>query len=358
MDLHTLGAGDFERTILAEIASRDYFLIVLTVGSIGRMLDGDDWLRRELAQALEAERTIIPVLDVKFDFDAVGVTTALDSLPKDFRRITSFNAVRMPAYEYFDNGLARLRSFLVPKRGSSEQTTAARPDELAEVPSRVRACDRPSVAELTGDDRDNLSGSEVQDELLGARRRRLNAPVLTGLPDGGCGWTKVSDAEEYILQKSADRNFQSSSIAYQGADTSFKSSRYLVGQIDSPTTFYRVKAIDSRPLPRASEWSNTYEEKPRPQAPQLPAPVLTVPLGGRCSWTRVPGAEEYILQKSADRSFESSSIAYQGADTSYKSSRHLTGRDYSPTTFYRVKAIGNRPFSRDSEWSNVVPGQP
>ena len=86
--------------------------------------------------------------------------------------------------------------------------------------------------------------------------------------------------------------------------------------------------------------------------------MLTGLPDGGCGWTKVSDAEEYILQKSADRNFQSSSIAYQGADTSYKSSRHLTGRAYSPTTFYRVKAIGNRPFSRDSEWSNVVPGQP
>jgi hypothetical protein len=86
----------------------------------------------------------------------------------------------------------------------------------------------------------------------------------------------------------------------------------------------------------------------------LSGPVLTVLPGGRCSWTKVLDAEMYLLQKSADRSFEASSTAYQGTDTSFGSSRRLIGRADSPTTFYRVKAVGNRPFSRDSEWSNVV----
>jgi hypothetical protein len=256
MDLQTVGAGDFARTILTEIASRDYFLIVLTVGSMERMLDDDDWLRKELAAALAAERTIIPVLDVRFDFDAVAVTSALDSLPKQFRKITSFNAVRMPAYEYFDNGLARLRSFLVPKRNSSAQTAAPSPHELSRAESGLRAYDRPSAVERTGDDKNKLPGAGVQDELLGADSRRLNAPVLTGLPGGGCSWTKVPGAAKYILQKSSDRNFQSSSIAHQGTDTSYRGPRYLVGRTDNPTTFYRVKAIGNRPASRDSEWSN------------------------------------------------------------------------------------------------------
>jgi hypothetical protein len=356
MDLQTVGAGDFARTILTEIASRDYFLIVLTVGSMERMLDDDDWLRKELAAALAAERTIIPVLDVRFDFDAVAVTSALDSLPKQFRKITSFNAVRMPAYEYFDNGLARLRSFLVPKRNSSAQTAAPSPHELSRAESGLRAYDRPSAVERTGDDKNKLPGAGVQDELLGADSRRLNAPVLTGLPGGGCSWTKVPGAAKYILQKSSDRNFQSSSIAHQGTDTSYRGPRYLVGRTDNPTTFYRVKAIGNRPASRDSEWSNTYEEKPRSPAPPLSAPVLTVLMGRGFSWTKVPGATEYILQKSSNRNFESSSIAYQGIDTSYKGSGYLIGRTDNPTTFYRVKAIGNRPVARDGEWSNVVSG--
>jgi hypothetical protein len=353
MDLHTLGAGDFERVILAEIASRDYFLIVLTVGSMERMLDDGDWLRKELAAALEAERTIIPVLDVKFNFDAVSVTTALDSLPRDFRKITSFNAVRMPAYEYFDSGLARLRSFLVPKRDSPAQKTAVRPYESAEAESRLKD-DPPSAAKLTNNDRNSPSEPEQQEQLLGVRRHRLNAPVLTGGPDGRCSWTKVRGAGEYLLQKSANRSFESSSTAYQGTDTSHRNTGYLVGRTDSPTTFYRVKAIGKSPLSRDSEWSNTYEERPRPPAPPLAAPVLTVLPGSGCSWTKVADAESYVLQKSANRSFKSSSTAYQGTDTSYKITGYLAGRTDSPTTFYRVKAIGKSPLSRDSEWSNVV----
>jgi hypothetical protein len=341
MDLHTLGAGDFERTILTEIASRDYFLIVLTVGSMERMLNDEDWLRKELAAALQAERTIIPVLDVRFDFDAVGVKNALASLPEQFRTITSFNAVRMPAYEYFDNGLARLRSFLVPERDSSAQTAAD---------------DRPSAVERAQDDKNEVPVAMVQDEPSGTDCRRLNAPVLTGQPDGRCSWTKVPGAAEYILQKSSGRTFESSSIAYQGTDTSYKGSGHLIGRTDNPKTFYRVKATGNRPASRDSGWSNTYEEKTRSPTPPLSAPVLTGLMGRGCSWTKVPGAAQYILQKSSDRTFESSSIAYQGTDTSYKGSGYLIGRADNPKTFYRVKATGNRPAPRDGEWSNVVSG--
>src|SRR3954453_6510801 len=65
------------------------------------------------------------------------------------------------------------------------------------------------------------------------------------------------------------------------------------------------------------------------------------PTGWGCSWTKVPGATTYVLQKSTDRSFEASSTAYRGADTAYKFSQPLTGGTERPTAYYRVKAIGN-----------------
>ena len=38
MDVHSLGAGEYEQTILAEVAARDYFLLVLTAGSLKGMV--------------------------------------------------------------------------------------------------------------------------------------------------------------------------------------------------------------------------------------------------------------------------------------------------------------------------------
>ena len=67
MDIHTLGAGQFKARTLREIEAHDYFVIVLTQGSLDRMQSEDDWLRREFLTALAARRTIIPVLDVDFD---------------------------------------------------------------------------------------------------------------------------------------------------------------------------------------------------------------------------------------------------------------------------------------------------
>lgn len=65
MDVHTLGAGEFDAVTLDAIRAREYFVIVLNRDSLNRMSSKDHWLRRELIAATSAGRTVIPVLDVE-----------------------------------------------------------------------------------------------------------------------------------------------------------------------------------------------------------------------------------------------------------------------------------------------------
>src|SRR5690349_5851079 len=105
MDLVSLGAGEFEPTILAEIAERDYFLLVLTSGSLNRMIHQDDWLRRELTRAIETGRTVVPVLAEGVEFRDPQVQRVISKLPKSLRNLPSYNAVRIHSPEYFDNAM-------------------------------------------------------------------------------------------------------------------------------------------------------------------------------------------------------------------------------------------------------------
>jgi hypothetical protein len=77
---------------------------------------------------------------------------------------------------------------------------------------------------------------------------------------------------------------------------------------------------------------------------QLAAPTLTVQ-GGRLSWNPVFGAQEYVIERAADESFERPERVWSGKETS-----HFVM--WSPMKHYRVKATGG--LLLDSPWSNSV----
>ena len=62
MDVGSLGGGAFEPVILREIEARTHFLVLLEPGSLDRIGEPGDWLRREIAHALTHRRNIVPLL--------------------------------------------------------------------------------------------------------------------------------------------------------------------------------------------------------------------------------------------------------------------------------------------------------
>jgi hypothetical protein len=140
MDVQSLGAGEFEQTILAEVAARDYFLLVLTAGSLEGMIREKDWLRIELMQAVESGRNVVPVLAEGFKFQDHRVREVLEKLPPPLQALPSFNAVPIPPPEYFDDAMKRIRKFLkaipnsAPSHGTDKPSgTAAAPKGVAQA---------------------------------------------------------------------------------------------------------------------------------------------------------------------------------------------------------------------------------
>ena len=62
MDVGSLGGGEFEPVILREIEARTHFLVLLEPGSLDRIGEQGDWLRREIAHALTHRRNVVPLL--------------------------------------------------------------------------------------------------------------------------------------------------------------------------------------------------------------------------------------------------------------------------------------------------------
>lgn len=69
--MESLLTGDFNEQFLDVIKKCNDVLLVLPVGGLDRCInDPKDWVRREIACALENKKNIIPVMKINFVFPA------------------------------------------------------------------------------------------------------------------------------------------------------------------------------------------------------------------------------------------------------------------------------------------------
>ena len=105
MDVESIDSGQFDTIILAQIAARAHFLVVLTHGTLEGCQEPDDWLRREIEYAMELGRNVVPILVNGFRFDANAhtyLTGKLHNLPR-------YNGPTL-YHDYFDAAMERLRT--------------------------------------------------------------------------------------------------------------------------------------------------------------------------------------------------------------------------------------------------------
>ena len=109
-DIESLRAGQFDSIILNQIAARPYFVLVLTPGTLERCGETDDWLRREIEQALATVRVIVPVHTPNFDFADLE-----QFLPSGLgREVARFNGQELPQ-RWFKFAVQQLiEEFLIP----------------------------------------------------------------------------------------------------------------------------------------------------------------------------------------------------------------------------------------------------
>jgi len=116
-DIDTLRSGDFDTELLKRIDECKDFIIVLNKGAFDRCLDStvdmkQDWLRNELAYALQKGKNIIPLM-------LDGFTEFPHNLPNDIAKVSTKNGPKYDRY-YFDDFYRRLkRDFLRPNKKST-----------------------------------------------------------------------------------------------------------------------------------------------------------------------------------------------------------------------------------------------
>jgi hypothetical protein len=236
IDSEGIDSGEVERVILRQIEQREHFVVLLQPGSLDRIGEEGDWLRREIAHALACDRNVVPVTADGFEFRRDLV------LPADVARLPRFNAVSIPP-GYFDAAMDQLRSRFLKMSSTPISPPLSETRNVADPVQPALA--RPGAG--------MAAGALVQP-----------APRLTGLQDRknvlrvGLTWTDVSGAHEYVLERAGG-------WAPPGAAPEFREVYRGPGHVynDVPATStgyqswrYRVRAGISG---KAGSWSEPVE---------------------------------------------------------------------------------------------------
>jgi tetratricopeptide (TPR) repeat protein len=100
-----IASGNFEQVILDNIRARAHFLVLLTPSALERCGDPSDWFRREIEEAIDCRRNIVPMMLESFNFGAPGIGAQLAGKMALLKR---YNGLGVPS-EYFDAAMAKLR---------------------------------------------------------------------------------------------------------------------------------------------------------------------------------------------------------------------------------------------------------
>ncbi|MBQ2991893.1 MAG: toll/interleukin-1 receptor domain-containing protein [Clostridia bacterium] len=103
-DIETLRSGKFNEQLYERIAECNDFIIVLPPRALERCMHDDDWVRLEIAKALQLRKNIIPILMKGFVFP--------DNLPEDISEIRLYHGITANS-EYFDATYDRLKKLLI-----------------------------------------------------------------------------------------------------------------------------------------------------------------------------------------------------------------------------------------------------
>lgn len=107
-DIDTLRNGAFDTELLSRIDECKDFIIILSRKSLDRCLDKsvelkNDWMRNELAYAIQSKKNIIPVFASDFVFP--------NNLPEDIVQISTINGIHYNK-QYFDAMYGKVKDFL------------------------------------------------------------------------------------------------------------------------------------------------------------------------------------------------------------------------------------------------------
>ena len=174
-DLESIRVGDFSEVILGQIRARPYVVLVLAKGSLDRCIDEDDWVRREIEEALRLDRVLVPVYTPDFDFGDIELY-----LPRRTAEALINTSMLVIQPSYFKEAIAKLADeYLVP---ISFEETAVSPDAAATAASLVSGAKELRIVktdDLSAEIRETNERYNAQLRLMPADRRFERRATLT-----------------------------------------------------------------------------------------------------------------------------------------------------------------------------------
>ena len=142
-DIDTLRNGDFDTELLRRIDECRDFILILSEGALDRCVDPSavasaDWVRCELAYALEKNKNIVPIM-------LAGFTAFPDNLPDDIRKVVRKNGPKYDSY-YFDDFYRRLKSDFLETKPEERGDEDAYVTQLLKRLSALKSVPEPNWA--------------------------------------------------------------------------------------------------------------------------------------------------------------------------------------------------------------------
>lgn len=129
LDCDSLKSGRFDEAILKHIEEASDFIIVLSKGCLERCRNSGDFVRREVAHAIQTKRNIIPYLMPDFTFPK------RDLLPPEIHDLDNFQGIKH-SQEFFASSFAKLCGFLDATPSPSSARQVSQEDKMPSYISR------------------------------------------------------------------------------------------------------------------------------------------------------------------------------------------------------------------------------
>jgi hypothetical protein len=105
LDVDRLKSGRFDTKLLLHIQNTPNFVVIMSEGGLDRCHDREDWLRREIAHAIQCRCNILPIMMPGFEMPKPA------RLPPNIRKLPSFNAIHYE-HEHHESVIEQLEQFL------------------------------------------------------------------------------------------------------------------------------------------------------------------------------------------------------------------------------------------------------
>ena len=142
LDVDDLRSGHFDEALLARIADAPNFIVILSPNCLDRCADEQDWLRKEIAQAIKTSRNIIPIMMGGFSFPE------RHTLPEELKALPTHNGLEY-SHKYFNAMIAEILRYLRtenlpgPIVANAESAPRDSVGKLAVIPQTPKATTQP-----------------------------------------------------------------------------------------------------------------------------------------------------------------------------------------------------------------------